>query len=102
MTHSPDTAGEARACEVLLCHGLHPEARAVVKRRYLDWLAHAQGCRRRAHEYKRWALEDEQAGNLARYHHYRKESDRQWRMAWDALVHARREFNSIYGARQWH
>lgn len=96
-----DGAEQVRAAEILLCNGLHHEARAAVKQRMLDWLAHAQGCRRRAHEYKRWAMEYEQAGNLVRYHHYRNQSDRSWHMAKDALLHARREhttFSRVFGS----
>lgn len=90
------------AAEVLIERGRAQEVRSSVKQRLADWVAHAKGCRRRAHEYKRWSLEYEQAGNLVRYRHYRNQSDKSWRMAWDALLHARREFNTIHGAREWH
>lgn len=70
---------------------------AFNERMMRDWLAHAQGCRRRAHEYRRWALEYEAAGNLEKYRRYRKQSDRQWRMARDALVHASREREYLKG-----
>lgn len=98
----PDMAEQIKAAEVLLSHSLHPEARQAVRQRMLDWLAHAQGCRRRAHEYKRWALEYETAGNLVRYREYRSKSDKSWLMAKDALTHARRERNSLKGEFQWH
>lgn len=95
----PNFAEQIKAAEILLRHDLPREVRATVRQRLADWLAHANGCRRRAHEYKRWALEYEQAGNLVRYHHYRQQSDKSWHMAKDALVHARRDFNTLYGAR---
>lgn len=57
--------------------------------RLRDWLNHALGNRRRAHEYKRWAMEAEAAGNLSTYRHYRRQSDRSWRLAWSALREAR-------------
>jgi hypothetical protein len=82
-------------------HEPNIEGRAV-KQRLADWLAHANGCRRRAHEYRRWALEYETAGNLEKYRHYHKQSDRQWLMALDAMIHARRDFDFIKGARKWH
>lgn len=63
--------------------------------RMIDWLAHARGCKRRAHEYKRWALEDEAAGNLGRYQHYRKQSDYSWRQAWNAIRSAKLERSLI-------
>jgi ligand-binding sensor domain-containing protein len=58
--------------------------------RMIDWLAHARGCKRRAHEYKRWALEDEAAGR-PRAAHYRKQSDYSWRQAWNAIRSAKLE-----------
>lgn len=79
MRHEPHIAGNA------------------VKQRLSDWLAHAQGCRRRAHEYERWALEYKQAGNLDRYRHYRNQSDKQWHMAKDAILHAARERQTLKG-----
>jgi len=60
-----------------------------LRQRMADWLAHARGNRRRAHEYKRWAKEYEAQGNLPRYRHYRQQSDRSWRAAWDALRSAK-------------
>jgi hypothetical protein len=57
--------------------------------RLRDWLDHARGNRRRAHEYKRWAKEAEATGNLSSYQHYRRQSDRSWRLAWSALREAR-------------
>lgn len=95
----PDRTEQVKAAHALLCHDLSREARATIRQRLADWLDHAKGCRRRAHEYKRWALEYEQAGNLVRYHHYRQQYDKSWHMAKDALVHARRDFNTIHGAR---
>ena len=64
-----------------------PDTPAV--RAMRDWLLHAQGCRRRAWEYKRWALEYEADGNLTRYRQYREQSDRSWRMAKRALADAK-------------
>lgn len=93
MTPSPDTAGEARACEVLLCYGLHPEARAVVKQRYLDWMAHAKGCRRRALSYRRDAYAYP-AGSRD-FEYYRTRANDQWSKAKDALIHARRERDTL-------
>jgi hypothetical protein len=57
--------------------------------RLRDWLDHARGNRRRAHEYKRWAKEAEAEGNLSTYRHWRKQSDKSWRAAWKALQEAR-------------
>lgn len=99
---TPDRVEQIAAAETLLCNGMSREARSAVKQRLTDWLAHANGCRRRAHEYKRWALEYEQAGNLTKYRHYREQSDKSWRMAKDAILHARRDFNFIIGASKWH
>jgi hypothetical protein len=62
---------------------------ADVRQRMADWLMHAKGNRRRAHDYKRWALEAEAAGNLSTYRHFRKQSDRSWKAAWDALASAK-------------
>lgn len=67
-----------------------------------DWLAHARGCRKRAFEYKRLAIAYERDGNLKQYRDCRKRSDQQWRMALDAMVHARRDFDFIKGASKWH
>lgn len=50
---------------------------------------HAKGNRRRAHEYKRWAAEAEGAGNLKTYRYFRRQAERSWRMAWNALANAR-------------
>lgn len=59
-----------------------------------DYLIYAMGCRRRAHEYKRFALEAEAEGNLERYRRYRNWANEQWRSAkraiWDARL--RRSF----------
>jgi hypothetical protein len=60
-----------------------------LRQRMADWLLHAKGCRRRAFEYKRWAKEAEAEGNLSTYRHWRKQSDKSWRAAWDALQEAR-------------
>lgn len=49
----------------------------------------AKGNRRRAHEYKRWALEAEQAGHLSTYRFFREQANKSWRGAWDALGNAR-------------
>lgn len=59
-----------------------------------DWLTHAKGCRRRAHEYKRWALEYREAGNVERFRYYQAIADRSWRSAKSALASAK-IFNSI-------
>lgn len=91
----PTRDEQIRAAELALCDGLHREARNAVRQRLIDWLAHAHGCRRRAHEYKRWALEYELAGNLPKYRHYREQSDESWARAKDAMVHARREYHSL-------
>ena len=48
-----------------------------------------RGRRRRAHEYRRWALEAEAANKLDDYRRFRKLSDEQWRGAWDSLNTAR-------------
>lgn len=83
------------AAEALLCSGIHIEARRVAGRFVFgtlqDWLDHIKGSRRRAHEYRRWALEAEAAGDLERYRRYRADSERQWRQAWDALARAKRD-----------
>lgn len=60
-----------------------------LRQRMADWLMHAKGNRRRAHEYRRWARESEAAGNLSSYRHYRRQSDRSWRAAWEALRNAK-------------
>jgi hypothetical protein len=60
-----------------------------LRQRMVDWMLHARGNRRRAHEYKRWAKEAEAEGNLSTYRHWRKQSDKSWRAAWDALANAR-------------
>ena len=80
----------------ILTRDVLPEAR---RRMAADWVAHAQGNRRRAHDYRRWAVEAEQAGNLAQYRHYRRQSDRSWRAAWKALDEARlcRELSQLGG-----
>jgi hypothetical protein len=55
--------------------------------RLRDWLEHAKGNRRRAHEYRRWAMEYEPGS--PRYEHYRKVANRSWRMAWEAISEAK-------------
>lgn len=57
--------------------------------RLKDWLDHARGNRRRAFEYRREALRYEADGNLPRYRQCRDQSDRSWRLAWNALANAR-------------
>lgn len=52
-----------------------------------DWLDHAKGCRRRAHEHRRWA--QEYAPGSPRYERYRAMANRSWRLAWDALANAK-------------
>jgi hypothetical protein len=47
------------------------------------------GCRRRAHEYKRWAFEAEAKADIENYRKWRAESDRQWKRAWQQLNTAR-------------
>lgn len=59
--------------------------------RMVDWLAHARGCKRRAHEYKRWALEDEAAGRTKRASYYHKQADQQWTWARGAIFNAKLE-----------
>lgn len=54
-----------------------------------DWLEHAKGNRRRAHEYLRWAREYLAAGNLPRWRHYQKQYERSMRFARDALDNAK-------------
>ena len=51
------------------------------------WIAHAFGSRRRAHEYRRWALEYPVASDA--YERWKKQSDRQWQNAKGALDKAR-------------
>ena len=58
--------------------------------RMIDWLAHARGCKRRAHEYRRWAMEDEAAGR-PRAARYRKAAADSWRQAWNAIKSAKLE-----------
>jgi len=60
-----------------------------LRQRMADWLMHAKGNRRRAHDYKRAALEYEAAGNLPRYRQYRIYAERSWRGAWQALRSAK-------------
>jgi hypothetical protein len=60
-----------------------------LRQRMSDWLMHAKGNRRRAHEAKHLALEAEAEGNLDTYRYWRKQSDRSWRLAWTALREAR-------------
>ncbi len=60
-----------------------------IRQRRDDWLAHAKGNRRRAHDYRRWALEAERDGLLGSYRHYRAQSDRSWKAAKDALREAK-------------
>ncbi|MDR7032395.1 hypothetical protein [Mesorhizobium sp. BE184] len=91
----PTAQEQTRAAELALCGELHRDARQAVRDRMQAWLIHAKGCRRRAHEYKRWALEYELSGNLPKYRHYRQQSDRSWVSAKDALIHARREYESL-------
>lgn len=67
---------------------LTPE-RSELRQRMDDWLMHAKGNRRRAHEYKRWAAEAESAGNLKTYRHFRRQAERSWQMARSALANAR-------------
>lgn len=55
-----------------------------------DYFSLSQTQRRLAHEYKRWALEDEVIGNLERYRVNRQRSDRLWRSAKANLELARR------------
>lgn len=50
----------------------------------------ARTFKRLAHGYKRWALEAENAGNLDRYKHYRKEAERLWKSARQHIIFARR------------
>jgi hypothetical protein len=45
------------------------------------WFSLSQKQRRLAHEYKRFALDDEQAGKLERYRINRQRSDTLWRAA---------------------
>jgi hypothetical protein len=59
------------------------EARLTSEMQAFFSLAMSQ--RRHAHEYRRWALEAEKAGNVLGYETWRKESDQQWRGAWWAL-----------------
>jgi len=60
-----------------------------LQQRMADWLMHAKGNRRRAHEYKRWALDYRAAGNDRRFYECRAQSDRSWRLAWQALNEAK-------------
>lgn len=53
--------------------------------RFAAWIDHAQGCRRRAIEYARWASEH----SPARAERYRRLSAEQWRKAHDAIQNAR-------------
>jgi len=53
------------------------------------FLSLAKTQRRLAHEYRRWAQEDEAAGRLARCRKYRAESERLWQAAKFHLRHAR-------------
>ena len=55
----------------------------------LSYLSLSRTLRRLAHDYKRMALEDEQAGNLERYRLFRGYSDRAWRNAKFYLNQAR-------------
>jgi hypothetical protein len=71
--------------------------RNQLRQRMSDWLMHALGCRRRAHQYKHWALEAEAEGNLPTYRHFRQQSDRSWRLAWAALREARLNKEIING-----
>ena len=54
------------------------------------WLEHLFGSKRRAHEYKRMAIEAELLGKTDRYCRYRAWSDQQWTNAKTALKWARR------------
>lgn len=53
------------------------------------WFSLSQTQRRLAHEYKRFALEDEQAGKLERYRLNRQRSDTLWRSAKFSLQRVR-------------
>lgn len=54
--------------------------------RFAAWIDHAQGCRRRAIEYARWASEYPPS---SRAEHYRRLSAAQWCKAHDAIQNAR-------------
>lgn len=73
----------------LLSAELHTPPMNKIGLRLKDWLDHARGNRRRAWDYKKLALEAEQAGNLSTYRHFREQSDRSWKLAWKALQEAR-------------
>lgn len=60
-----------------------------LRQRMADWLMHARGNRRRAHEYKRLAMEYRAAGNDGRFYECKVQSDRSWRLAWHALNEAK-------------
>lgn len=54
-----------------------------------NFLTLAKTQKRLAHDYRRWALEDEATGNLPRYRRHRAESNRLWRDSKKHLAKAR-------------
>ena len=58
--------------------------------RFADLFSLSQTLRRLAHDYKRWALEDEAEGFLDHYRRHRAESDQLWQRAKWYLQAARR------------
>lgn len=61
------------------------------QQRAADYFSLSQTLRRIAHDYRRWALEDEKSGNLERYRKYRKSSDDAWQNSLWYLSRARLE-----------
>jgi hypothetical protein len=57
----------------------------------------AMGERRRAHAYRRWALEAEAAGNLLGFRTWREASDQQWKSAKWAIRKAMERKDALNG-----
>lgn len=81
---------------------LVPFPRFVAKERQVReelnaWVRLCLGRKSRAHEYRRWALEAEAAGNFADYQRYRDDANRHWRSAKSALEQARRRKDELDG-----
>lgn len=58
-------------------------------REFQALMRHCRGSRRRAHEYKQWALAEAATGHFERYRRYRQFSDNSWADAKDALFQAK-------------
>lgn len=61
------------------------------------WFRLCIGRKRRAHEYRRWALDAEAAGDHHEYQRCRDEANKCWRGARAALEQARRRKDEIDG-----